>query len=65
MHKKILYSLLALILVTLACRPVIAISWNELLVISALIAVLLGPPLYRLIRKAEKYFKNREYKGER
>ena len=65
MHKKILSSLLVLIIVTLACRPVIAISWNEFLVISALIAVLLGPWLYRLIRRAEKFFKNREHKGER
>ena len=65
MHKKMFFGLLALVSITLACRPVIAISWNEFLIISGLIAVLLGPSLYRLIRRAEKFFKSREHKGER
>ena len=65
MNKKMFFGLLALVSVNLACRPVIAISWNEFLIISGLIAVLLGPSLYRLIRRVEKFFKNREHKGER
>jgi hypothetical protein len=65
MNKKMFFGLLALVSGTLACRPLIAISWNEFLIISGLIAVLLGPSLYKLIRRAEKFFKNREHKGER
>jgi hypothetical protein len=65
MKKKMLFGLLALVSVSLTCRPVIAISWNEFLIISGLIAVLLGPSLYRLIRRAERFLKNREHKGER
>ena len=45
----------------LACRPVLAISWTEFLIISGLIAVLLGPWLYGLIRRVEQ-FRNREKK---
>jgi hypothetical protein len=59
MNKKIPYFLLALILVTLACGPVIAISWNEFLLIGILFAVLLGPPIYRLIRRVEEFFRRK------
>ena len=62
MNKKPLYSLLLILLSTLACRPVVAISWNEFLIISGLIAVLLGPSLYRLIRSVERFFKHRQQK---
>jgi hypothetical protein len=60
MNKKILYGLLVLILSILACRPVLAISWNEFLIISVLFAVLLGPALYRFIRRVEGFFKHKE-----
>jgi hypothetical protein len=43
----------------LACRPVLAISWNEFLIIGVLFAVLLGPPVYRLFRRAEEFFKHK------
>jgi hypothetical protein len=41
----------------LACGPVIAISWNEFLLISLIMALLLGPPLYRFIRRLEQFLK--------
>jgi len=56
-------ALFALFLVTFACRPVIAIGWEELLFLIVLIAFLLGPPLYRLIRKVENFWR-REHKGK-
>ena len=37
--------------VTLACRPVIAIGWGEFLFFSLLIILLLGPPLFKFIRR--------------
>ena len=37
----------------LGCRPVLAIGWGEFFFLVFVIAVLLGPPLYRLIRKIE------------
>ena len=37
----------------LACRPVLAIGWGEFFFLVFVIAVLLGPPLYRLVRKIE------------
>ncbi len=39
----------------LACRPVIAIGWEEFLLLLALIAFLLGPPLYRFLRRLENF----------
>jgi hypothetical protein len=62
MNKKIRYSLLVLILTALACRPVLAISWNEFLIVSILFVTLLGPPLYRLMRRVEELFKHKEQK---
>ena len=60
MNQKILYGLLALVLSTLACAPVIAIGKNELLCLLVLILVLLGPPLYRLVRRLEKYINQKD-----
>jgi hypothetical protein len=57
MSKKLLYSLLALILSTLACRPVLTIGWNEFLIAGILFAVLLGPTLYRFMRRLEDIFR--------
>ena len=45
--------------VLLACQPVIAIGWREGLFIFVLVAVLIGPPVYRFIRKVEE-FRRRE-----
>ena len=60
MIKKLLFGLSALILSTLACRPVLAVSWNEFLIIGVLFLVLLGPPLYRLIRRVEELFRQKK-----
>ena len=43
---------------SLACKPVFAIGWNELLFLFLMIVVLLGPPLYRLIRRIERFRKS-------
>ena len=55
MNKMTLYGLLVLFISALACEPVIAIGTNELLCILAVIAILLGPPIYRLIRRIEEF----------
>jgi hypothetical protein len=60
MNKKSQVGLLALVLGTLACGPVIAISWNEFLLISILFAVLLGPPIYKFIRRVEEFFRQKK-----
>ncbi len=48
--KSLLWSLTALLALLLACRPVIAIGWGELAVLTVVIALLLGPVLWRLYR---------------
>jgi hypothetical protein len=59
MNRQSLFALLALVFTTLACSPVIAISWHEFLLIGILVLVLLGPPLYRLVRRVEAFWKRR------
>jgi hypothetical protein len=44
----------------LACKPVLAIGWNELLLMAVLFAILLGPPLYRLFRRVEDFLRRRD-----
>lgn len=44
-----------LLLVQLACRPVFAIGWGELLGIVLITALLLGPIMMRLARSWIKY----------
>jgi hypothetical protein len=50
----------AMVLSMLACSPVIAISWNEFLVIALVFAVLLGPPLYRFIQRVDEFLKHKK-----
>ena len=49
----------------LACQPVIAIGWREGLFIFALIAILIGPPVYRFIRKIEELRKHKRIDRDR
>jgi hypothetical protein len=58
MNKGLLYGLLALVASTLACEPVIAIGRNELLCLLVLIIILLGPPLYKFVRRLEQFLKH-------
>lgn len=41
--------------VLLACQPVIAIGWREGIFIFILLAMLIGPPVYRFIRRLEDF----------
>ena len=44
----------------LACEPVIAVGWREILFLFILIAILLGPPVYRFIRRLEQLRKPKD-----
>jgi hypothetical protein len=57
MKKLLGCAISALFLITLACRPVIAVGWNEFLVLILLIAVLLGPMLFRFIQRLGDFLK--------
>ena len=59
MKKDFRLGLFALLFGTLACQPVIAIGWNEFLIVFILFAVLLGPLIYRLLRRVEEFLKRR------
>ena len=53
-----------LVLSLLACRPVFAIGWSELIILLVLIVFLLGPILFRLARSWQAYQKSKEKKQE-
>ncbi len=56
---------IALLLNLLACRPMIAIGWPELIILVILIAILLGPlmfKMYRLLDKIQKASRNEKKK---
>jgi hypothetical protein len=55
LKKQGFYSLAALMLAQLACRPVIAIGWEEFLLFLVVVALLLGPPVYRFFRRLEDF----------
>lgn len=52
--EKYFATLSVLLLTALACRPVLTIGWGEILFVSALLAILVGPPVYRLLRRLEE-----------
>jgi hypothetical protein len=54
MNKKVLAGLSALVFSALACEPIFVIGWKETFFVFILIAFLIGPPIYRFIRKFEK-----------
>jgi hypothetical protein len=62
MNKNLRYGLVVLLFSSLACRPVLAIGWNEFIFLFIVITVLLGPPLYRFIRRVEGFLKHEKRK---
>jgi hypothetical protein len=50
----------SLLFSVLACQPVIAIGWREGMFIFLLIALLIGPPVYRFFRRLENSRRHKE-----
>jgi hypothetical protein len=62
MNKRFLIGTLAVLISTLGCEPIFAFGWRELFFVFLLFAFLLGPPLYRFIRRVEKFLKHEKEK---
>ncbi len=58
--KPLRLALLLLTLPALACRPVIAIGWGELLVFLVLFLLLFGLPLWRFWKKWRAFQKENQ-----
>lgn len=54
-----------LILSLLACRPVFAIGWGELVILFVVIAFLLGPVLWKFARAWNAYQESQKKKQEK
>lgn len=61
----ILVAILALCLALLSCRPIIAIGWPELIVLILLIAILMGPLMFRLYKFLDKAQKASKAEGKK
>jgi hypothetical protein len=59
MNRNVLTGISVLLLSALACEPVIAIGWREIFIVLGLIVFLLGPPIYRFIRRVEIFLKKK------
>ena len=44
-----------ILLITSACRPVITVGWGEIAFVVVFLLLLLGPSLYRLIRRLAEF----------
>ena len=64
-QRSVVLLVAVLLLAGLACEPVIAIGWGELLTLLVIIAVLLGPLLLRIYRALEALRKAQEKPGKR
>jgi len=64
-HHPVFFAMLSLGLMTLACRPIVAIGWPELIVLVVLIAFLLGPLLFRLYRFLDKVQRYNQAEGKK
>ena len=53
--RRRLMGIVVLLLAGLACRPVIAIGWSELAIVLVVVAVLVGPLLFRLYRVLARF----------
>jgi uncharacterized membrane protein len=53
-YHRVLASSIILLFSLLACRPVFAIGWTELIILMIIIAFLLGPYLLKLYRTYDK-----------
>jgi hypothetical protein len=54
----------AIIAALLACRPVIALGWQEIAIIFVLGAILLGPPVYRFYQRLIEARRGKTLKGK-
>jgi len=59
-HLKQIAGMTTLLLSLLACRPIIAIGWTEIIIIVVLVIVLMGPLLFRIYRFIDRINRARE-----
>ncbi len=55
----------ALLLSGLACRPVLTIGWQEIGILLLLLALLVGPALFRLFQRWEEFRAWRDEKNKK
>jgi len=61
-HNPLRAGAAILVLSLLACRPVFAIGWEELVILFVLIAFLFGPILFRLARSWQAHQESKKKK---
>jgi hypothetical protein len=52
---KLRLPIAVLLIISLACRPVLTIGWTEILIIAGLILLLLGPALFKFFQRINQF----------
>ena len=55
-------AILAILLSTLACRPVLTIGWSEIFILGIILLVLVGPSMWRFYKGYRKFKKHEKDK---
>ena len=53
---------IAVLLSTLACRPVLTVGWSELFIFGVILLIFAGPSLWRFYKRYRKF---REYEKDK
>jgi len=52
---KIRLSIVTLLATSLSCRPVMTIGWSEIAILIVIVAILLGPVIYKFARRMNEF----------
>jgi len=60
MKYNFIIGITVLLLSVIACEPVFAIGWREILFVIVLAVFLIGPPVYRFLRRLENHRRRKD-----
>jgi hypothetical protein len=61
MKPPVLAFISALLMITISCRPVMTVGWQEILILFIIVAVFFGPVIFRIYRRWGEF---RQWKGK-
>jgi hypothetical protein len=60
MKNYFIAGVVVLLLSVIACQPVVAIGWREILFVAILAVIVLGPPTYKFFRRLENFRRQKD-----
>lgn len=62
--RSIIGATAGLLVSSLACRPVIAVGWSEMVILAIIVAIVISPLVFRILRLLAKIEKAKERESE-